>query len=323
MSAERRPSASGLTAVEIDLLRAVQEGTAAAEGLYAPSTDVLERVEARTGVGPRYAQRMLCDLVVDWVRHLPLLDGEGNFGSVGGDVGADAQYTQVRLTSVGELALASEGGAIGPLPLDLIEGSLYRGGGLPPFDPALTIRALLAGADGPGLPRTPTGTITPGPTGAFRRNGRKVQRYQLGSVFRTGPDAHELVLVEPPYLVGMDTIVASLQDRLDQARLRAEHGDLRLPLDPPSGATPEPVPLRDVQNLTSGRTGTWILLPLRKNVDIVDALDWVQSVWPVTVYADCFPEDEIYDRFAPWDGADQSGLRALNELLHPLDTSED
>lgn len=323
MSGQRRPSPSGLTAVEIDLLRAVQKSTAAVDGPYAPSTDVLELVDARTGVGPRYAQQMLADLTAGWVRHLPLLDGEGNFGSVGGDVGADAQYTQMRLSRVGELALASEAGATGPLPLDLIEGSWYRGGGLPPFDPALTVRALLAGADSPGPPRTPVGTITTDPTGPFRRHGRWVQRYQLGSVFRRGSSAHELVLTEPPYLVGTDTIVASLQDRLDQARLRAEHGDLRLPLDPAPVTTPETVPLRSVLDVTSGRTGTWILLQLHKDVDLIDGLDWVRSVWPVTVYADCFPEEKIYDRFAPWRSADTSGIRDLDELLHSLNTSED
>ena len=323
MSAQRRPSLSGLTAVEIDLLRAVRECTAAADGPYAPSTDVLDLVDARTGVGPRYAQQVLADLTAGWVRHLPLLDGEGNFGSVDGDAPADAQYTEVRLSPVGTLALASERGAIGPLPLDLIEGSLYRGGGLPPFDPGLTIRALLADADSPGPPRTPVGTITTDPTGPFRRRRRRAQRYQLGSVFRRGPNPHELVLTEPPYLVGLDTIVASLQDRLEQATLNAEHGDLRMPLDQPTVETPKTVPVRNVQNLTSGRTGPWILLQLRKDVDLIDALDWVRSVWPVTVHADCFPDEEIYNRFAPWDGADQSGLRALNDLLPTLDAGED
>lgn len=86
------------------------------DGRYAPSTDVLERVETRTGVGPRYAQQMLADLTAGWVRHLPLVDGDGNVGSISGDVGADTQYTRVRLTPVGELALASESGPLGRCP---------------------------------------------------------------------------------------------------------------------------------------------------------------------------------------------------------------
>ena len=200
MSTAQRPSASGLTGVELAVLRAVEECCASSAGPFARTGDVLERVDAWTGVGPRYAQRILRDLIVDWVRHLPLLDGDGNFGSIGGDEGADARYTQVRLAHVGELALAAERGEVGALPLDLIEGSLYRGGGFPPFDPATTIRALLVGAGSAGTPRTPTGTITPDATAPFRNNGRWVTRYQLGSVIRTGRDPDELVLTEPPYL---------------------------------------------------------------------------------------------------------------------------
>lgn len=323
MSGPQVPSGSGLTAVEVALLRVVQECTAVADGPYAPSAEVLDQLDARAGLGPRYADRLMGDLTVGWVRHLPLLEGDGNFGSMAGDEGAAAQYTRVRLSGVGELALASERGTIGPLPLDLIEGSLYRGGGLPPFDPALTIRALLAGSDDAGLPRTPTGTIRTDPTGLFRRDGRWVQRYQLGSVIRTGPGAHQLVLTEPPYLIGTDRILASLRDRLEQAVLlqarsaRAHY----LPSGSPSIVPPESVPIRDA--LTSGRTGTQIILHLRTDVDIIDAVDWVRSIWPVTVYAACASYEEIYDRFAPWHDADQSGVRALDDLLHTIKPTQD
>lgn len=322
MISPRRPSASGLTAVEIAVLRAVEECGASADGPYAPSTDVLELVDSRTGVGPRYAHRILVDLTVDWVRHLPLLEGEGNFGSVAGDEPADAKYTQVRLARVAELALASERGAVGPLPLDLIEGSMYRGGGLAPFDPALTVRALLAGAGSAGTPRTPTGTITADPTGPLSRNGRWAQRYQLGSVIRTGGDPHELVLTEPPYLVGTDRIVANLQGRIEQA-LRAEQADFPPEIDMPSVVPPESVPVFDVADMTSGRFGTWIVLRLKKDVDIIDAVDWVRSVWPVTTHVDGDSYEETYDRFALWGGLDKSGVRALDELLHRGEPPED
>jgi hypothetical protein len=283
---------------------------------------VLELVDARTGVGPRYAHRILVDLTANWVRHLPLLQGEGNFGSVAGDAAADPQYTQVRLASVAELALASERGAVGPLPLDLIEGSMYRGGGLPPLDPALTIRALLAGAGSAGTPRTPTGTITADPTGPVRLNGRWAQRYQLGSVIRTGGDPHQLVLTEPPYLVGTELIVANLQGRIEQA-LRAEQDDFLMDIDLPSVVPPESVPVLDIADMTSGRTGTRIVLRLKKDVDIIDAVDWVRSVWPVTVHVDGVSYEETYDRFALWDGLDKSGVRALDKLLHRGEPTED
>lgn len=315
MSPRQRPSPSGLTLVEIAVLQAVKECGASAGGPYAPSTAVLELVDARTGVGPRYAHRILVDLTAAWVRHLPLLDGEGNFGSVAGDQAAEPQYTQVRLSPVGELALASEQGAVGPLPLDLVEGSMYRGGGLPPFDPALTIRALLAGAGSAGPPRTPTGTITADPTGPMRRQGRWVQRYQLGAVIRSGGDRHELVLTEPPYLVGTDLIVTNLQGRIEQA-LRAEQDPLPYAIDMPSVVPPERVPVFDIADMTSGRTGTRIVLRVKEDVDIIDAADWVRSVWPVTVHVDGGSYEETYDRFALWDELDKSGVRALDELIH-------
>ncbi|WP_323095668.1 hypothetical protein [Intrasporangium sp. YIM S08009] len=171
-----RPSASGLTAFELAILRAVEGADAGSTGAHAPVVDVLARIETATGVGPRYAYPALCDLTRPWVRHVPLLDGYGNLGSVSGDEAAEPQYTQVRLATAGELALASERGEVGPLPLELIEGSLHRGGGLPPFDPATTIRALLVGTSGSGLPTTPTGTITRDPNGEFERGGRSYTR---------------------------------------------------------------------------------------------------------------------------------------------------
>ena len=323
MSAQRRASVSGLTAAEHAVLLAVEECTATAEDSFAPTTEVLELVDARTGLGPRYAQRIVRDLIVDWVRHVPLLDGDGNFGSVGGDEGADARYTKVRLAPVGELALAAERGEVGPLPLDLIEGSLYRGGGIPPFDPAVTVRALLVGAAPGSTPRTPTGTITVDPTGPVRRNGRWVQRYQLGAVIRTGPGPDQLVLTEPPFLVGTDTIAAHLRDRLEQARRRAKFEDAPPNYAPSSFVPSETVPLRDVTDLTSGRTGTQIVLQLTKGIDVIDAVDWVRSVWPVTVHVDCVSYEEIYDRFALWSDLDTSGVHALDELLNRLDPTAD
>lgn len=209
MSGPHRPTASGLTPFELTVLRAIEDLVGSAGGPHVRTLEVLERVDTETGVGRRYCERILADLVTDWVRHLPLVDGDGNFGSISGDEGADARYTEVRLSPVGALALASERGAVGPLPLDLIEGSLYRGGPVAPLDPATTVRAVLIGSGRGGLPRTPTGTITGDPAGIQRQGGRWTQRYQLGARIRTGRDHGELVITSPPYLVGTDAIIAN------------------------------------------------------------------------------------------------------------------
>jgi len=310
-----RPSASGLTAFELALLRAVEESGGVAHGRFARSKDVLHRIEASTGVGSRYAYPALCDLARWWVRHLPLVEAQGNVGSIGGDDAAAPQYTEVRLSPVGALALGSERGETGPLPLELIEGSLHRGGELPPFDPATTIRALLVSADGAGLPMAPTGTIRLDPTGLQNRDGLWFTRYVLGSVIRTGRGPRELVLTSLPYLVATDPIVAALTGRIQTAENLREHGELVLPGEAPSVVPPEDVPVRDVTDESSGRNGVWIVARLADGVDVVDAVDWMRSVWPVTTYVDCAGPEEIIDRFASWRGLDRSGLHALETLL--------
>ncbi|MEW1952261.1 DNA gyrase subunit A [Terrabacter sp. NPDC080008] len=318
-----RPTASGLTPVELSLLRAIEDLGGVSDGRYVRTLEVLERLDAEAGVGRRYSEKILADLVVDWVRHLPLVDGQGNFGSIAGDPGAEARYTEVRLSAVGQLALASERGEVGPLPLDLIEGSLYRGGPVPPLDPATTIRAVLIGAGSAGLPRTPTGTITADAAGIERRQGRWFLRYQLGSAIRTGRDRSELVITSPPFLVPTETIIANLRERIDQERIREEHGDLSLPGQPPSVAADPPVLIRDVRDETSGRTGTRIVVLLKKGVDVIDGVDWVRSVWPVTVHVDCVGPEQVYDRFATWFDLDKSGVHALDELLNTIEPDDD
>lgn len=323
VSGPGRPTASGLTPFEISVLRAIEDRGAVANGPHVRTLEVLERVDAETGVGRRYSERILADLVADWVRHLPLVDGQGNFGSMSGDDGAEARYTEVRLSEVGALALASECGEVGPLPLDLIEGSLYRGGEMAPLDPATTIRAVIIGAGSGGLPRTPTGTITRDPAGIERREGRWMQRYQLGATIRTGRDNSELVITSPPYLVALDTIVANLHPGPSRAELEAMREDFRVPGEPPSVEVIRESPIRDVMDMTSGRTGTWVVIHLKDGVDVIDAVDWIRAVWPVTVHVDCVAGDEIYDRFAAWLDLDKSGVHALDELVNRIEPEVD
>ncbi|GAA5016889.1 hypothetical protein GCM10023258_02840 [Terrabacter aeriphilus] len=310
-----RATASGLTPVEISVLRAIDELGGAADAPHVPTLAVLERVDAETGVGRRYSQQILADLVVPWVRHLPLVDGYGNFGSMAGDEAADARYTEVRLSPVGALALASERGDVGPLPLDLVEGSLYRGGLLPPFDPTATVRAVLDDTVGPGVPRTPTGSITPDPAGPFQRQERWLTRYQLGASIQAGTDPRELVIMSPPFGVGTDAIVTALHDRVVQARSSHGDGDVHIPERPAPQIEPERVPFVDLMDLSSGRSSTHIVIRLRDDVDVIAGADWVRSVWPVTVHVDCASYEDTYDRFASWTGLDTSGVHALQEII--------
>lgn len=158
--ANRRPypSASGLTPIELEALRAVRT----VGGTESPrrSETVLEVLESQLGLGPAYAYPLLLDLMASWKRHLPLLVGLGNVGTRQGDEAAAAQYTEVSLSEIGSLALAADVERLGPLPLDLIEGSFCRGGQVPPFHPRLVVQALLGDNHDVGEPSAPTGTIT-------------------------------------------------------------------------------------------------------------------------------------------------------------------
>ena len=119
------------------------------------TTSVLAALEQQ-GISPRYGRALLVDLIAPWRRHLPLLIGEGNWGSEGDDPPADAKYTGVQPPPVGLLALAAESGELGALPLDLVDGTLYAGGQVPPFAPTAVLRALVEGGDA-GPPALPTG----------------------------------------------------------------------------------------------------------------------------------------------------------------------
>ena len=125
------------------------------------SDRVLGALEREHGIGPRYGYEVLTDLVVPWRLHLPLLEGRGNLGSQYGDPPADATYTEVQLSAVGALAVAAERGELGPVPLGLIEGSLYRGGGVPPFDPGRVIAALQRAVAGRDRRRCPPAAWSP------------------------------------------------------------------------------------------------------------------------------------------------------------------
>src|SRR5262245_14558627 len=97
---------TGLGPLELAVLEAAQPRTAGS-ARYRRSSTVLSAV-AQQGFGPSYAYPVLVDLAVPWKRHLCLLDGQGNYGSPGDDPPADAEYTEVRLSPLGRLALAAE-----------------------------------------------------------------------------------------------------------------------------------------------------------------------------------------------------------------------
>ena len=301
---------TGLGALAVAVLAAVAEVGGRPGAGHRLTTHVLDVLECEQGFGARYAYPLLQDLAAPWRLHLPLLDPSGNWGSQHGDPAADARYTEVRLSDVGALALAAERGEVGPIPLGLVEGSLYRDGPVPPFGPDRVLEALTTGGADAGPPVLPTGGTVDGDIEALLA-GRRA-RLTLGCTVVAEPG--RLVLTEVPLGVTTDLVAQHLANRV-AAKRGPRYASYLDGLDSgdgiPGGAE---VPILDVRD-ESSLFGTRLVCGLRAGADPDDARRWVRSVWPVTVEVDCRLPAPMRRRLAAWDGGDGSGLAALGALL--------
>jgi hypothetical protein len=141
---------SGCGLAELTVLHTVSE-LSGSRG-EAGSAAVLEEVDRRIGLGPRYAYPMVCDLVMPWVIPVMLLAmGGWPYNRMFPRL-TPAEHTRCRLGRAGELVVAAEAGAIAPVPAGLINGTWWRGGIQPPLDPFKVIAALRELTGNPGLP---------------------------------------------------------------------------------------------------------------------------------------------------------------------------
>ena len=300
---------SGLGSLELAVLTAVDEVGGTPQSGRRRTTRVLEQLERQDGLGARYLYPLLQDLGAPWRLHLPLLDPYGNWGSQHGDPAADPQYTQVRLSRVGALALAAEREHVAPVPLGLIEGSLYRDGPVPPYEPRRVVAALRAGSSDAGTPTLPTGGMIDGDLTALHA-GRKT-RLQLGC--QIVHEAGSLVIAAVPVGVAIDLVEQGLISRSRSLQHDRVHrsGDF----EPAPGDADLPFRIVDVRNESSMRVGVRIVVQLGSGSDTAAAERWVRSVWPVTVEVDCRLPAPMTKRLRTWDPGDGSGLAALQLLL--------
>jgi hypothetical protein len=140
---------SGLGLVDLVALSAIAESGASSGLSYQNSEKLVDAVDAATGLGPGPSYDRILDLARPWIAPLSLVDFRGNLGSLD-DPAAPPRYTEARLSPFGALALAAEGGEIGPVPIGLINGNTDRRGSRPPFDPRRVITVLLHLAANPG-----------------------------------------------------------------------------------------------------------------------------------------------------------------------------
>ena len=140
---------SGVGLVECAILEAL-DAPGGRPG-YRRNAKVLAAVEERIGLAPGYAYEVLVDLARPWTMPLSLVSGQGNFGSRGNDPAANYRYTWSRISRAGQVALAAERGDLAPVPIGLINGSVYREGTRPPFRPRGVIEALREVIQRPGV----------------------------------------------------------------------------------------------------------------------------------------------------------------------------
>lgn len=143
---------SGVGLVELAILEALDARRAWPGRRAAPCRKVLAALEDEIGLARGYTYQVLIDLAQPWKIPVPLVEGQGNFGSRGNDPPASPYYTEARLSPAGQVALAAERGQIAPVPLGLINGNTHRQGTRPPFRPAAVIGAIRQVLARPRLP---------------------------------------------------------------------------------------------------------------------------------------------------------------------------
>lgn len=293
---------TGLGPLELAVLRAVEAAGRSADG-FRRTPRVLQHLDEAEAIGPDYALPVLRDLGAPWRVHLRLLDLRGNWGSVLGGPMADPAYTEVRLSPLGRLALASEDGQVGPVPIALVEGSAYRGGGVPPFAPDAVVAALraLLEADDPAAVHGSVLTRLVGapvlPTGgevrlrlASLHAGRRVRGQMTCRIERTlspAGKAVELAVTGTPLGADVDEIAYNLLDRS-----RGLPGQRLAP----------PGPVLDVTDETD-RSGVRVAVTAGADVDAGALEEWMRSVWPVTLEVDWRLPESTPARVRRWAAA--------------------
>lgn len=314
--------ATGLGPLEVAVLEALErgaDGRAARHG-WAAAGAVLADLEARSGIGSRYAYPVLVDLAAPWRVHLPLVDVQGNIGTAGDDPPAEPRYVEVRPSAFGRLALAAERGDVGPVPFGLVEGSAYRDGTVPPFAPHAVVEALRTGTADAGPPVLPTGGLVEGDVEGLLAGRRARVRLCCRVVREVVAGRPCLVVTEVPLGVSPDRVVQMVAARVSQETRPPRPAGRPVGDDLPGGPDaldlPDRHPLvRDVRDESSGRTGTRLVVVLAPGADPVDALAWLRDVWPVTSEVDWQMPAPQAQRLHGWDAGDGSGLTALADLL--------
>ena len=194
---------SGCGLVELTVLQSLETLTAGRPRAHVISARAVAGIEERIGLGPQYGYQVLLDLARPWTIAVRLVSGRGNLGSRGFDPPAADRYTESRQSRVGQLVLDTEAHRLAPVPVGLINGTVYRGGTQPPLEPLRVIAALRRLLDDPratdadvleiaGPPYPVTGCEISGDLGALFA-GRRTEIRETARIMITG-----VPVPEPP-----------------------------------------------------------------------------------------------------------------------------
>lgn len=139
--------ATGLDPVEEAVLSSFRRAGSTSDGVPRKTSLVLDDVNDAHGFAHDDVHARILGLCRPWLTGLRLIDFHGNVGARS-FAAADPQYTEVRLTELGNVCAGAVDG-LGPgLPIGLVFGDLYKGGRRPPLDPSGLVQGLRAIEDG-------------------------------------------------------------------------------------------------------------------------------------------------------------------------------
>jgi len=247
---------TGLGPLETAVVLTLADAAAIPSQPYVKSSEVVRMIAECVGFGPNYAYNVICDLGRPWLTPLPLVDFHGDSGAPD-RVAAPPSFTECRLSPAGWIAAAAQRGEIGPVPIGLINGTVYQGGESPPFRLGKIVAAVLRALDDPsapdaelgriaGKPRFPGGCELGGEIDAVLAGeaGLLVLRCRLRAHHEAG--RHWIDVTRLPPQVGASALVDYLNARGNGLRLLA--------LDWPWPRSDESrLPFRGVEDLTDGK----------------------------------------------------------------------
>lgn len=196
-------------------------------------------------------------LAQDWNMRYPLVDGQGNFGSLDGDPPAAMRYTEARLGRVGDILLADldkdtvdfrpnyDGSESEPsvlpakLPNLLLNGQIGIAVGMATSipthnlgeivdatielidNPEASLEELMKFVKGPDFP---TGAIVYGGTPmiqAYRTGRGSVTMRAVAEIIETKRGRHQIVVTEIPYSVNKASLIEKIADLVKEKKITA------------------------------------------------------------------------------------------------------